>query len=131
MDSEYARLSTVQVPGRALSMRRRSVATDFAEFPIESDEEEQSRLSDSAAGSAKDKVRKLARKGKKLIRDTKNMIPEPIKSHLIPPRTRYQCLEFLFIRLPILEWIWRYKPRQIIGDTVSGVVVGFAHIPEG
>ncbi|XP_065886960.1 prestin-like isoform X2 [Dysidea avara] len=58
-------------------------------------------------------------------------IPEPIRSHLIPPLTLKEWKEFLLVRLPILRWLWEYRHPSLFGDVISGVTVGIMHIPQG
>ena len=58
-------------------------------------------------------------------------IPEPLRSSLMPPRTRQQWMKFALLRLPILSWLWSYKPRYLVGDVIAGITVSVMHIPQG
>uniref|UniRef100_A0A8D3C0Q8 Solute carrier family 26 member 10 n=1 Tax=Scophthalmus maximus TaxID=52904 RepID=A0A8D3C0Q8_SCOMX len=42
------------------------------------------------------------------------------------------CLHLLRDRVPIVQWLPRYRLRKwILGDTVAGLTVGILHIPQG
>lgn len=42
------------------------------------------------------------------------------------------CLHLLRERVPIFNWLPRYRFKKfILGDTVAGVTVGILHIPQG
>ncbi|XP_064398689.1 prestin-like [Halichondria panicea] len=60
-----------------------------------------------------------------------NTIPQPIRNSLLPPRTAAGWRRFLFVHLPVLHWLWLYKPKQIIGDLIAGITIGVTHIPQG
>lgn len=46
--------------------------------------------------------------------------------------SRRACLHLLSDRVPILNWLPRYRLRKwILGDTVAGLTVGILHIPQG
>ncbi|XP_064398686.1 sulfate transporter-like isoform X3 [Halichondria panicea] len=57
--------------------------------------------------------------------------PEPIKTALKPPLSRKEWLKFFLVRLPILEWVWTYRPSYFVGDIISGITVAIMHIPQG
>ena len=57
--------------------------------------------------------------------------PEPVRSALIPPRTRWEWLDFLLVHVPIISWLLSYRPSFLINDIVSGVTVAIMHIPQG
>jgi MFS superfamily sulfate permease-like transporter len=57
--------------------------------------------------------------------------PEPVRSALIPPRTRWEWLDFLLVHVPIVSWLLSYRPSFLINDIVSGVTVAIMHIPQG
>lgn len=59
------------------------------------------------------------------------MIPQPIRKALCPPTTREEWKRFLFVHLPVVHWLWLYRPKQLIGDVVSGITIGVTHIPQG
>ena len=59
------------------------------------------------------------------------MIPQPIRKALCPPTTREEWKRFLFVHLPVVHWLWLYRPKQLIGDIVSGITIGVTHIPQG
>ena len=59
------------------------------------------------------------------------MIPQPIRKALCPPTTREEWKRFLFVHLPVVHWLWLYRPKQLIGDLVSGITIGVTHIPQG
>ena len=65
------------------------------------------------------------------LRRTKCPIPEPVRSSLTPPRTKQECMRFFLLRLPILSWLWSYKPRYLVGDVIAGITVSVMHIPQG
>ena len=57
--------------------------------------------------------------------------PEPVRSALIPPRTRWEWLDFLLVHVPIISWLLSYRPSFLVNDIVSGVTVAIMHIPQG
>lgn len=57
--------------------------------------------------------------------------PQPIRNALKPPTTKNGWVQFMFVHLPILHWLWRYTPKQLIGDTIAGLTIGVTHIPQG
>ena len=59
------------------------------------------------------------------------LLPQPIKNALLPPRGRKGWLRFLFVHLPVLQWLWTYRPKQLIGDIIAGITIGVTHIPQG
>ena len=59
------------------------------------------------------------------------VFPQPLRNALLPPRTLKQWRQFLFIHLPILHWLWTYRPRQLIGDLIAGITIGVTHVPQG
>ncbi len=58
-------------------------------------------------------------------------IPQPIRHSLLPPRTLAGWRKFVFVHLPVLHWLWLYKPKDIIGDLIAGITIGVTHIPQG
>ena len=61
----------------------------------------------------------------------KKTVPQPIRSSLLPPRSWKDWRKFLFTHLPILHWLWIYRPNQLIGDLIAGITIGVTHIPQG
>ena len=59
------------------------------------------------------------------------LLPQPVKNALLPPRGRKGWLRFLFVHVPILHWLWTYRPKQLIGDVIAGITIGVTHIPQG
>lgn len=59
------------------------------------------------------------------------MIPQPIRKALCPPTSREEWKKFLFVHLPVIHWLWLYRPKQLIGDLVAGLTIGVTHIPQG
>ena len=57
--------------------------------------------------------------------------PQPIRNALKPPTKREEWKNFIFIHLPIVQWILHYTPNLLIGDFISGLTIGVAHIPQG
>lgn len=46
--------------------------------------------------------------------------------------SRRACLHLLRDRVPIFNWLPRYRLKKwILGDTVAGLTVGILHIPQG
>ena len=60
-----------------------------------------------------------------------NIIPEPIRSHFMPPRKCKEWKSFVFRHLPILGLFWTYRLKFIIGDLIAGITIGVTHIPQG
>lgn len=58
-------------------------------------------------------------------------VPQPIRKALLPPRSRVEWREFVFVHLPVLHWLYSYRPKQLIGDIISGITIGVTHIPQG
>ena len=58
-------------------------------------------------------------------------IPEPIRSHLAPPKNLKEWKNLLLGRFPILTWLYQYLPSLLFGDVISGITVGIMHIPQG
>uniref|UniRef100_A0A8D3BZD3 Solute carrier family 26 member 10 n=1 Tax=Scophthalmus maximus TaxID=52904 RepID=A0A8D3BZD3_SCOMX len=47
-------------------------------------------------------------------------------------KKKSSCLHLLRDRVPIVQWLPRYRLRKwILGDTVAGLTVGILHIPQG
>ena len=126
-------------PG-VLTVRRRAAAGNYAELVQEEGRDQNTgsalpqisadRNRQSEAGRIGTKIQETGRRAKNSVSKVKRNIPEPIKSYFVPPKKGDEWLRFLFIRLPILNWVWSYKPKQIAGDLLAGTVIGFAHIPE-
>lgn len=124
-------------PSGVLTVRRRAAAGNYAELILESERSDQNSPQCSAehnrsgeAGRIRTKIQETWKRVQKSASKLKKSIPEPIKSYFVPPKKGDEWLQFLFIRLPILNWVWSYKPKQIAGDLLAGIVVGFAHITE-
>ena len=66
-----------------------------------------------------------------LKNELKKIVPQPIRNSLLPPRSLRDWRKFLFTHLPILHWLWKYTPNQLIGDFIAGVTIGVTHIPQG
>lgn len=46
--------------------------------------------------------------------------------------SRRACLHLLRERVPIFNWLPRYRLKKwILGDTIAGLTVGILHIPQG
>ena len=58
-------------------------------------------------------------------------IPEPIRSHFMPPQNFSQWKKFVLDRVPILRWLYQYVMTLLFGDVISGITVGIMHIPQG
>ena len=128
-------------PTDVLTVRRRAAAGNYAELV---DQEEDGRNTGKTwpqdyadldrqgdrAGRIRAKIQMAGQHTKKSVSKLRRKIPEPIKSYCVPAKNRDEWLRFLFTRLPILSWVWNYKPKQIVGDLLAGIVIGFAHIPE-
>lgn len=124
-------------PPGVLTVRRRAAAGNYAELVQEEKGRDQNVQQRSAhligqgeASGIRGRVQETGRRARNSLSKLKNKIPEPIKSYFVPPKEGDEWLRFLFIRLPILNWVWSYKPKQIAGDLLAGIVVGFAHITE-
>lgn len=61
----------------------------------------------------------------------KALIPQPVRNALLPPRKWKEWQKFFLIHLPILHWVWTYRPKQLIGDLIAGLTIGVTHIPQG
>ena len=59
------------------------------------------------------------------------LFPQPIYNALKPPSGKDGWIHFIHVHFPIVYWLWTYTPKQLIGDTVSGLTVGVTHIPQG
>ena len=57
--------------------------------------------------------------------------PEPLKSALKPPCSQQEWLQFLLTHVPILSWVWSYRPGFLVGDLIAGITVAIMHIPQG
>lgn len=61
----------------------------------------------------------------------KKIIPQPIRKSILPPRSWKEWQRFIFTHLPIIHWLWTYRPQQLIGDIIAGITIGVTHIPQG
>jgi len=61
----------------------------------------------------------------------KTFIPQPVRNALLPPRKWKEWQKFFLVHLPILHWLWTYRPKQLIGDLIAGLTIGVTHIPQG
>ena len=57
--------------------------------------------------------------------------PEPVRSSLKFPLTWNEWKASLLIWIPILQWSWTYRAKDLIGDLVAGFTIGMTHIPQG
>ena len=57
--------------------------------------------------------------------------PEPVRSSVKPPTSCEDWKSFFLIRVPIIQWLWSYKAKHLIGDLVAGITIGMTHIPQG
>ena len=57
--------------------------------------------------------------------------PEPVLSALKPPLSRKEWKQFVLVHLPILSWVWSYRPAFLFGDIIAGITVAIMHIPQG
>ena len=57
--------------------------------------------------------------------------PEPVRSSLKLPLTWNEWKTSLLIWIPILQWSWTYRAKDLIGDLVAGFTIGMTHIPQG
>ena len=57
--------------------------------------------------------------------------PEPVRSSLKFPSTWNDWKTSLLIWIPILQWSWTYRAKDLIGDLVAGFTIGMTHIPQG
>ena len=57
--------------------------------------------------------------------------PEPVRGSLKFPSTWNDLKTSLLVWIPILQWGWMYKTKDLIGDLVSGFTIGMTHIPQG
>ena len=67
----------------------------------------------------------------KLKNGLREFIPQPIRGALLPPRNCEEWKNFLLVHLPILQWLWSYRPKLLIGDLIAGVTIGVTQIPQG
>ena len=58
------------------------------------------------------------------------VLPQPIRNSLKPPSTKEEWKKFIFIHLPIIQWIWNYIPKYLLGDIVAGLTIGVTHVPQ-
>lgn len=129
-------------PPAVLTVRRRAAAGNYAEL-VDQEEEERRSTGRTLPQTSADpnqqgdqtsriraKIQAAGQHTKNSVSKLKRSIPEPIKSYFVPAKNCDEWLRFLFTRLPILNWVWSYKPKQIVGDLLAGIVIGFAHIPE-
>ena len=68
-----------------------------------------------------------------LVNQLKKMVtpPEPVLSALKPPLSRKEWKQFVLVHLPILSWVWSYRPAFLFGDIIAGITVAIMHIPQG
>jgi MFS superfamily sulfate permease-like transporter len=59
------------------------------------------------------------------------LFPQPLRNAVLPPFTAAQWKKFFFVHLPILNWLWNYRPKMLIGDIVAGITIGVTHVPQG
>jgi len=57
--------------------------------------------------------------------------PEPVRSSVKLPMSCEDWKSFFLIRVPIIQWLWNYKAKHLIGDLVAGLTIGMTHIPQG
>ena len=57
--------------------------------------------------------------------------PEPVLSALKPPLNKKEWKQFVLVHLPILSWVWSYRPSFLFGDIIAGITVAIMHIPQG
>ena len=67
----------------------------------------------------------------KFTNTLKKIVPQPIRVSLLPPRSWRDCRRFFFAHIPILQWLWTYRPNQLVGDLIAGITIGVTHIPQG
>ena len=67
----------------------------------------------------------------KLRNALQSVLPQPIRAALAPPTTLEGWKVFLFVHLPVVHWLWLYRPKQLIGDIIAGFTIGVTHIPQG
>jgi high affinity sulfate transporter 1 len=60
-----------------------------------------------------------------------HIVPEPVRSHFMPPKKCMEWKNFVFRHLPILSLLWTYRLKFIIGDLIAGITIGVTHIPQG
>lgn len=60
-----------------------------------------------------------------------DLVPQPIRRNILPPMNWKQWRSFIFVHLPIIQWLWQYRPKQLIGDIIAGITIGVTHIPQG
>ena len=68
-----------------------------------------------------------------LVNRLKKMVipPEPVFSALKPPLNKKEWRQFVLVHLPILSWVWSYRPAYLFGDIIAGITVAIMHIPQG
>ena len=59
------------------------------------------------------------------------VVPQPIWNALKPPIKKKEWKKFLFVHLPIIQWVLHYTPKLLLGDFISGLTIGVTHIPQG
>lgn len=42
-----------------------------------------------------------------------------------------KCRDYIVRRLPVLDWLPRYKPTWILQDALAGITVGLTAVPQG
>ncbi|XP_065900969.1 prestin-like isoform X2 [Dysidea avara] len=57
--------------------------------------------------------------------------PEPLRSSIKLPTSCADWKSFFLIRVPIIQWLWSYQAKHLIGDLVAGLTIGMTHIPQG
>ena len=61
----------------------------------------------------------------------RRIIPQPIRKSMLPPRSWKEWQKFIFTHLPIVHWLWTYRPNQLLGDFIAGLTIGVTHISQG
>ena len=62
----------------------------------------------------------------------RRLTPQPVRHAILPPGLRWsEWKRFLFIHVPILQWLLAYRPKQLLGDAIAGITIGVTHIPQG
>ena len=59
------------------------------------------------------------------------VFPQPLRNALLPPLNLAQWKKFWFVHIPILHWLWSYRPKQLVGDIIAGLTIGVTHVPQG
>lgn len=57
--------------------------------------------------------------------------PQPIRNAIKPPSNKSEWKKFLFIHLPIVQWVIYYSPKFFFGDMIAGLTIGVTHVPQG